>query len=79
MSVEDLLHHIRKEAGDDDDYDGEPGRTAGQQLDKDEVHVLGVQEWPAGSSNNTVVKKIKFFKTENTVKTPLLLLKLTEA
>lgn len=48
MSVKDLLHHIRKEASYDDDDDGEPGRTAGQQLHKDEVHVLRVQERPEG-------------------------------
>lgn len=48
MSVEDLLHHFRKQAGEDDDDDGKPGRAAGQQLDEDKVHVLGVQERPAG-------------------------------
>lgn len=48
VSVENLLHHIRKEAGDDDDDDGEPGRTAGQQLDEHKVHVLGVEEGPGG-------------------------------
>lgn len=50
MSVKDLLHHIRKEASYDDDDNGKPCRTAGQQLHKDEVHVLGVQEWPDDAS-----------------------------
>lgn len=48
MSVEDLLNHIRKEASYDNDDDGKPGRATGQQLHKDEVHVLGVEEWPGG-------------------------------
>lgn len=48
MSVEDLLHHIRKEASYDNDDNGKPSRTAGQQLHKDKVHVLGVEEWPEG-------------------------------
>lgn len=56
MSVHDLLNDVRKEAGDDDDNDGEPGRTAGKQLDKDKVHVLGVQEGPARSGNNMVIR-----------------------
>lgn len=48
MSVEDLLHHIGEEAGDDNDDDGKPGRAARQQLDEDKVHVLGVEEGPGG-------------------------------
>lgn len=48
MSVQDLLHHVRKQAGDDNDDDGKPRRTAGQQLHKDEIHVLGVEEGPGG-------------------------------
>lgn len=48
MSVEDLLHHIRKEASYDNDDNGKPGRTTRQQLHKDKVHVLGVEEWPGG-------------------------------
>lgn len=55
MSVEDLLHHIRKEAGYDDDDDGEPRRTAGQKLHEYKVHVLGVEEWPGGGGRDTVV------------------------
>lgn len=55
MSVEDLLHHIRKEASYDDDDDGEPRRTTGQQLHKYKVHVLGVEERPGGSGRDTMV------------------------
>lgn len=50
MSVEDLLHHIRKEASYDDDDDGKPGWTAGQQLHEYKVHVLGMEEWPDNAS-----------------------------
>lgn len=59
MSVEDLLHHIRKEACYDDDDDGEPGRTAGQQLHEYKVHVLGVEEWPGGSGRDTMIKMVQ--------------------
>lgn len=52
MSEHDLLNYIRKEADDDDNNDGKPGRTTGKQLDEDKVHVLGVQEWPVSSRNN---------------------------
>lgn len=52
MSVEDLLHHIRKQAGDDNDDDGKPGRTAGQQLHEDKIHVLCVEERPGGCERN---------------------------
>lgn len=46
MSVENFFHDIRKEAGNDNNNDGEPGGTTGQELDKDKVHVLGVEEGP---------------------------------
>lgn len=49
MSVEDFLHHIRKQASDDDDDDGKPGRTAGQQLHEHKIHVLRMEEWPGGN------------------------------
>lgn len=52
MPVKDFLDDIRKQAGDDDDDDGEPGRAAGQQLNKDEVHVLCVKEWPSGGGTH---------------------------
>lgn len=52
MSVKDLLDHIGKQAGDDDDDDGEPGRAAGQQLNEHKVHVLGVKEGPAGGEQH---------------------------
>lgn len=55
MSVEDLLYHVRKEAGYDDDNDGEPRRAAGQQLHEHKVHVLGVEERPGGRGRDTAV------------------------
>lgn len=55
MSVEDLLHHIRKQAGDDNDDDGKPGRAAGQQLHEDKVHVLCVEEGPGGDKRNKML------------------------
>lgn len=50
MPVEDLLQHIRKEASYNDNDDGEPRRTAGQQLYEYKVHVLGVEERPDDAS-----------------------------
>lgn len=58
MSVEDLLHHIGKQAGDDDDDDGEPGRAAGQQLHEDEVHVLCVEEGPGGGQKKHRARRL---------------------
>lgn len=55
MSIEDLLHHIRKEASYDDNDDGKPGRSAGQQLHEYKVHILGVEEWPGGNGMDTMV------------------------
>lgn len=49
VPVEHLLDDVREKAGDDDDDDCEPGRAAGQQLDEDKVHVLGVEERPDDS------------------------------
>ncbi len=51
VPVEDFLDDIWKQAGDDDDEDGKPGRAAGQQLNKDEVHVLRVKKRPNGGEN----------------------------
>lgn len=48
VAEQDLLQHVGDQAAHDDDDDGEPGRAAGQQLHKDEVHVLRVQEGPVG-------------------------------
>ena len=48
VAVEHLLDDVGEQAGDDDDDDGEPGRAAGEQLDEDKVHVLGVEEGPGG-------------------------------
>lgn len=62
MSVEDLLHHIRKEASYDDDDDGEPCRTTGQQLHEYKVHVLGVEERPGGSGRDTMVTYVKYHR-----------------
>lgn len=59
MPIDHLLDDVGEKAGDEDDDDGEPGRAAGEQLDKDKVHVLGVEERPGGgggqrSENHTV-------------------------
>lgn len=51
MPVKDFLDDIREQAGDDDDEDGKPGRATGQQLNKDEVHVLRVKKWPNREEN----------------------------
>lgn len=55
MSVEDLLQHIRKQASDDDEDDGKPRWTAGQQLHEDEIHVLCVEEGPGGKKRNKML------------------------
>lgn len=52
MPVEHLLDDVREKAGDDDDDDCEPDRAAGQQLDEDKVHVLGVKERPGGGQRS---------------------------
>lgn len=55
MSVEDLLHHIRKQASDDNDDDGKPRWTAGQQLHEDEIHVLCVEEGPGRNKRDKML------------------------
>lgn len=52
VPVEHLLDDVREKAGDDDDDDCEPDRAAGQQLDEDKVHVLGVKERPGGGQRS---------------------------
>lgn len=56
MPVKDFLDDIREQAGDDDDEDGKPGRATGQQLNKDEVHVLRVKKWPNGGGKLQLVE-----------------------
>ncbi len=51
VPVKDFLDNIWKKAGDDDDEDGKPGRSAGKQLNKDEVHVLCVKKRPNRGEN----------------------------
>lgn len=46
VPVKHFLDDVGEQAGGDDDDDGEPGRATGQQLDKDKIHVLRVEEWP---------------------------------
>lgn len=64
MSVEDLLHHIRNQASDDNDDDGKPRRTAGQQLHEDEIHVLRVEERPGGNKRNKMLTDYRTKKEE---------------
>lgn len=55
MPVQHFLDDIRKQAGDDDDEDGEPGRATGQQLNKDKIHVLRVEKWPIKKEKNYII------------------------
>lgn len=46
VSVQYFFHNIEKQTSDNYDDYGKPSRATGEQLDKYEVHVLGVQKWP---------------------------------
>ena len=70
VPVAHLLDDVREKSGHDDDDDGEPGRAAGQQLDEDKVHVLGVEERPGGwqrSQRITLLVSQHFFYAQLTL------------
>lgn len=55
VPVKHFLDDVGEQAGDDDDDDGEPGRATGQQLDKDKIHVLRVEEWPVEKGEKNAI------------------------
>lgn len=57
VPVEHLLQHVGEQTGDDDDDHGEPDGAAGQQLDEDKIHVLRLDEGPAGHREGTGIDK----------------------
>lgn len=59
MPIENLLEDIGEQAARHDDDDGEPGRATRQQLDKNEVHVLRVEERPMGRGDAHTPTHIK--------------------
>lgn len=53
--ADDLLDHVRQQTDDDEQDDAEPGRTAGQHLNKHVVHPLVVQEGPGERREDLVI------------------------